>query len=412
MNQVIKKIQDWDLLILASLLVLSLYRTFSHSVWLVLSGRGLPVSQDSDWYLNYARALMEHFAIRMNIDEILYLGYNLLLTGLLALFKDPVAIVYFQALIASLSILLVYQLGKTLFNKTTGVIASLFYLYNWDVTLWSTYILSDSLFVSLLLLCIFLLVRAVDSGRTGHRIAFGLAALYLCFFRPTGVVVLSVMLAYVLSRIDRRRWVDFCRAHGSIINGTVVLLVVIVVALNSLEIFDGFIESLQYNAKLVIYNVYAQGRVYDIATAFDYFYRPDYSINLGDSLVLSFVVNNWQPVLVLYFRRAVAFLGVWAWMTPIRSVAGVAFYLYKLLPAFFFAVGTVTAIKNGKFGRAAVLWWIVAAVFAFCILLFIDAMYRYRFPAMPFVGIVAAYGLDRIIYGGRALAKKCWATEI
>lgn len=412
MNQLVKKIREWDLLILAPLLVLSLYRTLSHSVWLVLSGRGLPVSQDSDWYLNYARSLLENFTIRMNIDEILYLGFNLLLTGLLALFKDPVTIVYLQALIASLAIILVYQIGKMLFNKTTGVIAGLFYLYNWDVTLWSTYILSDSLFVSLLLLCVFLLIQALDSGRTGHRIAFGLAALYLCFFRPTGVVVLSVMLAYGLGRIDRRQLVDFLKAHSLIINGTVVLFLVIASALNSLGIFDGFFESLQYNAKLVIYNVYAQGQVYDIATAFDYFYRPDYSINLGDSLVGSFIVNNWQSVLVLYFRRAVAFLGAWAWMTPIRNMGDVAFYLYKLMPAFFFAVGTVAAMKSGKFGRAAVLWWIVAAVFVFCILLFIDAMYRYRFPAMPFVGIVAAYGLDRIIDGGRVLAKKYWSSPV
>ena len=65
-------------------------------------------------------------------------------------------------------------------------------------------------------------------------------------------------------------------------------------------------------------------------------------------------------------------------------------------------------MREGTFGRAAVLWGIVLAVFAFCILLFIDAMYRYRFPAMPFIGIIAAYGLDRMINGGRILAEKAW----
>ncbi len=215
MNHALKKIWDWDLQILAPLLVLSLYRTFSHSVWLVQSGRGLPGSQDSEWYLNYAQSLLEQFAIRMNIDEILYLGYNLLLTGLLALFKDPVAIVYTQALIASLAIILVYQLGKTLFNKRTGVIAGLFYLYNWDVTLWSTYILSDSLFVSLLLLCVFLLIKATDSSRTTPKIVFSLVALYMCFFRPTGVVVMAVMLVYIVFRLERKRVIGFLTENRS-----------------------------------------------------------------------------------------------------------------------------------------------------------------------------------------------------
>jgi hypothetical protein len=95
-------------------------------------------------------------------------------------------------------------------------------------------------------------------------------------------------------------------------------------------------------------------------------------------------------------------------MTPLKSPADYLYYLYKLMPMVMFAFGTVAAIRDGIFGRAAVLWGIILAVFAFCILLFIDAMYRYRFPAMPFIGIVAAYGLDRIISGGQILAKQAW----
>ena len=163
MHHFFRKIWMWEHLPLIPLVVFSLYRTLSHPVWLVLSGRGLPQSQDSDWYLAYARALLDNFSIRMNIDEILYLGYNLLLTGLLALFKDPVAIVYTQALVASLAIILIYLIGRTLFNKRTGVIAGLFYLYNWDVTLWSTYVLSDSFFVSLLILIIAAVFEAMPS---------------------------------------------------------------------------------------------------------------------------------------------------------------------------------------------------------------------------------------------------------
>jgi 4-amino-4-deoxy-L-arabinose transferase-like glycosyltransferase len=408
-RQLFQKLWSWELLPVVPLVLLSLYRTLSHPVWLVLSGRGLPRSQDSDWYLNYAQGLLTNFSIQMNIDEILYLGYNLLLAGLLALFRDPVAIVYAQALVASLAIVLVYQIGRILFNKRTGVIAGLFYLYNWDVTLWSTYVLSDSFFVSLLILCVYLLVRAVDSRRKTDIALFAVAATYLLFFRPTGVVVAAVILLHILVQLGQERLWRVWLRYRHPISVVVALLVFLVGAGFAGHFFDGFIDSLQYNVKLVIYNVYAKGQIYDIPTAYDYFYRPNYSIDKLNSLSLSFIINNWDSVSVLYIRRTFAFLGVWAWMTPLRTTADYLFYLYKLLPAILFAAGTVAAIRAGTFGRAAVLWGITLAVFAFCILLFIDAMYRYRFPAMPFIGIIAAYGLDRIINGGRILAAKTWS---
>ncbi len=408
MRHFFQKLWSWEYLPPVALVALSLYRTLSHSIWLVLCGRGLPRSQDSDWYLGYARALLENFSIRMNIDEILYLGYNLLLTGLLALFNDPVAIVYTQAFAASLAIILIYLIGRTLFNKRTGVIAGFFYLYNWDVTLWSTYVLSDSFFVSLLILCVYLLIKALDTRRKQDRILFVAAALYLLLFRPTGVAVVVVMLVYALSRLDHDSLRQFVAKHSWLLSGLLLTIGIIAGSLYAGHYFDGFVESLRYNVKLVIYNVYAKGRIYDIATAYDYYFRPNYTINKLDSLGLSFIVNNWDAVSVLYFRRTVAFLGVWAWVTPLRSLVDIAYYLFKLLPTVFFIAGTVAAIREGTFGRAAVLWGIVLAVFAFCILLFIDAMYRYRFPAMPFIGIVAAYGLDRIISGGRSFAEKVW----
>ena len=408
-RQFFQKLWSWELLPVLPLVVLSLYRTLSHPVWLVMSGRGLPRSQDSDWYLNYAQGLLTNFSIQMNIDEILYLGYNLLLAGLLTLFRDPVAIVYAQALVASLAIILVYQIGRILFNKRTGVIAGLFYLYNWDVTLWSTYVLSDSFFVSLLILCVYLLIKAVDSRQKTDIALFAVAAVYMLFFRPTGVVVAAVMLVHILVQLGRDRLRRFWLRYSSVLSGAAAVIVLLLAAGYVGHLFDGFIESLQYNVKLVIYNVYAKGQIYDIPTAYDYFFRPDYSIDKLNSLSLSFIINNWDSVSVLYARRTVAFLGVWAWMTPLRTAADYLFYLYKLLPAVLFAAGTVAAIRAGTFGRAAVLWGITLAVFAFCILLFIDAMYRYRFPAMPFIGIIAAYGLDRMINGGRILAAKTWS---
>ena len=287
------------------------------------------------------------------------------------------------------------------------MIAGFFYLYIWDVTLWSTYVLSDSFFVSLMLLCVYLLLRATEPGSFWSRGFFAVTALYLCFFRPTGVLIVAMMAIYLVVQLDKTSVKLVLHRYQWPLAGLLASLVLVAGFLVSRHVFDPLLSSLQYNAKLVLYNVYAKGWIYDIATAFDYSYRPDYTIDIADSLVLSFLVHNRESVLMLYGRRAIAFLGAWTWQVPIRNFDDVLYFVYKLIPTFMFAWGTIVAWCKGKFRRGAILWLIVLAVFAFCMLLFIDAMYRYRFPAMPFVAIIAAYGFDRILDGGKLLVQKC-----
>lgn len=408
MNQVVLKYKEniIETITIGLLLLLSLYRTAGHAFWLVLSGRGLPKSSDSYWYINYACGLLENFSIGLGIDEVLYLGYNLLLAALLGIFKSTVTIVLIQAVVASLAIVLVYKIALLLFNRTAAIIAGFFYLYIWDVTLWSTYVLSDSFFVSLMLLCIYLLLRATEPGSLWIKGTFAVTALYLCFFRPTGVLIVAMMALYIVVLWDKSRTKILLQRYKWPLAGLLASLILIAGMLYSRHVFDPLLHSLQYNAKLVLYNVYAKGWIYDIPTAFDYFYRPDYTIDVADSLILSFLINNREPILVLYVRRAIAFLGAWTWQVPIRNLNDVLYFAFKILPAGLFIWGTIVAGRTGKFRRGAIVWLIVLAVFAFCVLLFIDAMYRYRFPAMPFIAIVTAYGLERMLDGGKLLVQK------
>ena len=395
-----------DCMAIVGLVVLSLYRTAGHAWWLVLTGRGLPKSSDSYWYISYACGLLDNFSIGLNMDEVLYLGYNLLLALLLGVFKSTVTVVLIQAVTASLAIILVYRIALLLFNRTTAVLAGFCYLYIWDITLWSTYVLTDSFFVSLLLLCVYLLLRAMEPGRPLYKAAFAVTAIYMCFFRPTGIIIMVMMGLYISWQADKKKMTDFLLKYKYCWSGLLVAAVILCGYLYSRSVFDPLIHSLQYNAKLVLYNVYAKGWIYDIPTSFDFFFRPNYSIDIGDSLILSFLVHNWESISVLYARRAIAFFGAWTWQIPINSWMDAMYFAFKLLPAGLFAVGTIAALRNGKFNRAAILWLIVIAVFAFCVLLFIDATYRYRFPAMPFIAIVVAYGMDRTISGGWSLAKR------
>ena len=161
--------------------------------------------------------------------------------------------------------------------------------------------------------------------------------------------------------------------------------------------FAPFVQSLEFNAKLVLYNVYAKGWIYDVPTPYDLRFKPNYQINEGSNLVVSFIVNNWDNVLTLYGKRVLSFWGKWVWEIELGTYAGITKLLWYLQLPVLCLIGTVAAVRNNLFRRAAVLWLIVAAIALFCTVLFIDAMYRYKAPAVPFICMIAAYGGERVL---------------
>lgn len=395
-----------DFIFLIPLVSLSLYVRLRYYFYLRSSGVGFPQAADSKWYLDYAHNLMTNFTIGTHMNDILYIGYNLLLTILLAIFKDPATILFIQAVTASLCVILVYKITRMLFNRTAAFIAAVFYSYLWDITLWATYILTDSFFISLLLLCVYLLLKCYESDKKIVKVLFIFSLIYLAFFRPAGLLSVAFILLYIVLRLPRKTVFDFLKKHKLALGGAVTAVLVLLVYLIAGHKLNSLITSMQFNAKMVLYNIYAKGWIYDHPTPYDYKYRPDYTINVWNSLILSFIINNWDHILHIYGKRTVAFLGRWVWQTDLSSLFGIKVFLKNMLPAFLFMLGTIAAMWNGAFRKAAVIWYVILAVFIFCIIFFIDGMYRYKAPSSPFIAIAAGYGLERIIRGTIIIAKK------
>jgi len=396
-DQLRLRCQEQELIFLAPLTLLVIAKNMLYLCWLLFSGRGLPQSDDGKWYINYSGAFLENLRDGLDVNDILYFGYNALLSVLMAIFRDPVAVIVIQGITAGLGVILVYKIAAMLFNLRTAVIASLFYACIYEFTRWSLYILSDSFFVSLLLLCVYFLLMAIDTQEERYRRLFFAAALYLVIFRPTGIVIMVFIALYVLLQLQRKTLLLFFARHRRWI-GAVAMLVLAVLAylyINNKMVL--FFHSVQYEVQKILYDIYARGWVYDKSTPFDHVYRPDYALTVQDSAILSFIFNNWENIIILCAKRAVAFLGTWVWDANFTSVLGFLSAIVNLVPAFLFLTGTVLAIKNGLFKRASIVWMPVVAVYLFCVVLFIDAMYRYQFPALPFIAIVAAYGAERIL---------------
>jgi 4-amino-4-deoxy-L-arabinose transferase-like glycosyltransferase len=412
MVQLFHKYKNHDFVYLIPLVALSLWVRLRYYFFLKNSGKGFPDSADSQWYLTYARSMLADFDLNLHMNDILYFGYNILLTILLAIFKDPVAILFVQTVVASLCVILVFKISNMLFNKTTAIIASLLYAYSWEITLWSTYILTDSFFISLLLLCVYFLLKSLESEKKLFKWLFVLTALYLCVFRPTGLLTIFFIMIYYVFRMDKRAIFTFIKKHKYAVGGVFTVAIAVFAYILAGQMLSPFIHSIQFNAKMVLYNVYAKGWIYDHPTRHDHFFRPDYTINIFNSLILSFLINNWDHVLILYAKRAFAFLGLWVWRIDVTNIVGLKKFFWNMLPWFLFGIGTLSAFINGVFRKVSIVWFIILAVFVFCITFFIDGMYRYKAPAVPFLAIAAAYGADSIIrlviYTVRKYARKLW----
>jgi 4-amino-4-deoxy-L-arabinose transferase-like glycosyltransferase len=391
------KYKDQELIYIVPLTLFSLWVRLRYFFYLLNSGKGFPQSDDTKWYLDYAYSLMAHFKVGLDMNDILYIGYNVLLTLMLAVFKDPIAIIFIQVITASLSVILVYKISKLIFNRMTAVIASLLYAYSWDITLWSTYILTDSFFISLLLLSVFCLLKFYESGKNVYKILFIVTAIYMLIFRPAGIVTVSFIMVYVLINLNRATLLGFFKRYKYVIGGVLVVAVISCLFVFTSNKLDPLIASLQFNAKKVLYNIYATGWLFDKASPYDHNYRPDYTINIFNSLILSFIVNNWDHILMIYGRRALALLGRWVFTIDLTSIRGVLRFGWYSLPVIMFLIGTFAVIRNGLSKKASILWLAILASCVFCVIFFIDSMYRYRAPALPFVFIAAAYGADRVI---------------
>lgn len=402
------KHKDNDLLYLIPLVILAQLKFVGYIVRFLSRGATLPYSEDSVWYINYAGAFIANLMDGLDINDTLYFGYNSLLATLLAIFGNTTAIVITQAITAGFAVILVYKIACLLFNRNTAIIASLFYIWNWDITLWTLYILSDSFFVSLLLLCTYLLLMATGTGEKLHRRLFVFTALYMMVFRPTGIAIAFVMFIYLLLALPRATLWAFIKRYYKAAIVFVAIAVGALIYVYTDAKMELLVESIRFNVKKVLYNVYAKGWIFDKPTVHDHFFRPNYTIDVCNSLAISFIYNNWADVSIIYLKRAMAFLGRWVLAMDVGSAKGIFITIGHGLPTLMFICGTVAAVINGLFRRASILWLIVIAIAAFCIGIFIDWMYRYKLPAIPFIIIIVAYGTERTLNGMRRFGKKVW----
>lgn len=383
-----KKLHKQDYLWMLLLLAGSLYYYLDYFFKVRNSAGGFPLTADGIWYLERAQALLNHFSLSLHVDDILYMGYNLLLTLLLGILKNTESILLVQVICTAGGVILVYRIAFRIFDRLTAVFAGIAYASSLDLHTWTVFILSDSFFTSLLLLNIFTLTEYFWGGIKIYKWPALATTIWVMLFRPTGFVAAVLIAATLILLFERATIRNLIKAHGQ----KLALLLAAGVSVLALLFYwgklDAFYVSLHYNFKLLFYNVYAKGWIYDIHTKFDHIWFPNYTI-IDDNELWSFVYFNWRDILVMMHKKALVFMGYWVVYSDPQY--RLSMFIFSI-PTILFLLGLANCVFERKVARASLLFCCIGGVFLFCVLFFMDSMYRYRAPVMPYIYIIAAYG--------------------
>lgn len=392
----IKKTDSRNILFLV---ILSLLPRLTYFFNELFSADGLPIAYDTDWYLEHAYAFLSSYKVNPDMEGVFYFGYYSLLAILLWVFKTYSTVVLIQMITNALSVILVYRIAQILFNTRTAIIAGVIYAFNFQVIYWSIFIITDSLFISILLFTVYVLLMSYQSDKKSYRYLFAASSLYMVILRPTGIVTLTFIFVYIMINLDFTAIKTFWTGRRQLLlyGGLLAAIFVIFYTLTSGRVAPLF-YSLQDYLGYLLREFYATGRMFDIETPYDYKYSARMDSNYFSNFAVSFFINNWNNILVLYGRRALSFIGVWVWKFGELDVLTKLKYLipFSIAGSLGF-IGLAGIFKKKILKEASILFLVILSIQFFCIFFFMDSAFRYRVPSLVFIGIIIAYGLDRTI---------------
>ncbi|MBI4665209.1 MAG: glycosyltransferase family 39 protein [Nitrospinae bacterium] len=184
------------------ILLLAAVIFIAHNAWFLRSP--IIMSGDTPRYIDSADYLLAHGAI-VGRDQnysgfVAYLAFMKILAPEGESFK--IAAIAVQTFISLIAFLCVYGTGARVFSETAGALSALFFSLNHYAIYWIQYALTDSLFISFVIISVWALVRFGENGRWIWLAAP--ACLFTAALRPNGVFIFPVFLVYLLSYLSRK----------------------------------------------------------------------------------------------------------------------------------------------------------------------------------------------------------------
>lgn len=166
----------------------------------ILAVLGVQSASDTGRYFAGADALLNGTALPGKSGS--YLGYNMFVAVFRFAGLGPAAIVAGQILLSAVACVCMYIIGSKLGGARAGLLAAGLYALYPDVQMWNFYVLTESVFISMLVISVCLLVTA--RGPVGYALAAPVVV-FTILVRPNGIILAAAVSAFVVFRMIQRR---------------------------------------------------------------------------------------------------------------------------------------------------------------------------------------------------------------
>jgi hypothetical protein len=179
----------------------------------VMTDVSIPVVNDMGVYHQLAMGLLSgegyHTDLEPHFKAFRPPGYPFFLTALYYVFgPNPAVVLFSHALMGAMTCVLVYWIGRDCWSQRVGLVAGILCCVNPEAIHWSREFLTETLFIFLLVLLVFLCVRLSSEGGRVAVVAAGLVLGYATLTRPNVLVLIPFLVLYFLFCTDlplRRR---------------------------------------------------------------------------------------------------------------------------------------------------------------------------------------------------------------
>lgn len=169
----------------------------------ILIKDGIRIGGDSRRYLSGAQNLLQGLALQSS--QTFYLGYVAVIAFCQRTGIGLPGVIAIQLIFAALAAMALYDLGRRLHGRRAGLIAAALFVANPDIARWNAFILTDSLYISLVILSVWVVhTTALRRKRYWYVIAVALL-IAAALVRLNGWVLMAVSVLYLLSRVVSRK---------------------------------------------------------------------------------------------------------------------------------------------------------------------------------------------------------------
>ena len=170
---------------------------------------------DTDRYVAGASDLLAGRAFRGPAGWV-YVGYNGLLAIAEATGVGHLGVVVVQILAAACATMALYDLGRQIGGRLAGLLAAAFFIIDYDIARWHLYVLTDSLYISLVAIVTWAAHRAVGRGIAAY-LAGSFVLLLTALIRPNGWLMVPIVAIYWIVRSGMHRPAQIAAAAAVVI---------------------------------------------------------------------------------------------------------------------------------------------------------------------------------------------------